>query len=789
MPSLKNIIKNGTFVFYLRLKGIKQFEEVNPMKKILSGILTAGIVVSLLASPINAAVLASEELIIEKGGYTYDEPTPEMMEEMIKRVRPLIDVPEEYTEFNWDFCGGYSYSSPAEWRFYWSDGINGEISVSCDLQGRITSYNDYKYNSERKAVLPSVNPEELQPVANAFIKKTAPYLADMDLRLEAVNLASVFYNHSYTYIFTRYENDIPVPENTVRVEVNHISKKAQAFYSSVNADVKFEKPENIISEDEAKKILSENQSMTLSYRLKTEYDDEGILKSRSAYLVYTPEKNYISVDAQSKDVYFERNTWTADENGKLTAGGAFGSIMNDSASKEEASDSEAEKRYQLTEQELEQLGVLESLITKDEASGKIFENEDLYICENAYLSDARLTKRYDYARPLSQDGEKEEKYVWNLSFMSPGEAYLGMNAVVDASTGEIISFYADLPYVYHYEEYGIEAPQLKYTKDEAIEIASAFIKKQQPEKFENVVYSDCYDYAPLKYIENEKGETETIYRAGRINFVRQNEGVNFTYNSFNMGVDLATGKVTRYSYTWYDDVSFESPKDAVDAKDALMSLYGYDGFGINYEINKNYTYVDGKYDSVNAEVYSRPVYSAYDLGTTIIRAIDGKMINYNNDEIIHSENIYKKEYSDMQNHWARETVRRFMWIGYGPEEDMFRPNESITGEDFIILCENVRIYSDNTQAMKLETISRMDAVKLIIDCLGYKKIAALENVFITDFADNADFKDGDVGYAAIARGFGIIEGDGESFRPYDTLTRAEALTLIENVTELGMLND
>ena len=67
--------------------------------------------------------------------------------------------------------------------------------------------------------------------------------------------------------------------------------------------------------------------------------------------------------------------------------------------------------------------------------------------------------------------------------------------------------------------------------------------------------------------------------------------------------------------------------------------------------------------------------------------------------------------------------------------------------------------------------------------------SALENVFITDFVDNSDFHDEHIGFAAIARGFGLIEGDGENFRPYDTLTRAEAYTIAENVVDLGIMNN
>ncbi len=754
------------------------------MKKILSVILASGMILSCSAMVEGAATakeLAIEDAVIN----TIDEPTPEMMEQMIKKVRPLIDVPEEYTEFNWDFHGSNSYSN-AYWNFFWSDNVKGEVNVTCDTEGRITGYYIYDYKSERKANLPSVSPEELLPKAKEFIGKTAPYLKDMDLRLSETSYPDVFYNHAYTYVFTRYENDIPVPENTVRVSVNHITKEVESMNVSVNADIKFEKPEKLISEDEAKSAVSKNQKMNLSYRLANEYDDDGNLVSRKAYLIYSPEVSYLSADAENGKVYTERNTWNSMK-GSATINGATGGIMMDnSASKEESADSE-EGEYRLSEQELEQLQILESLISKDDATNVILKDADLYKPENAYLSNARLTKRYFDAVPLSENGEKQEKYVWNLYFSTPGEMYLGMNATVDAHDGKLISFSSDLPSVYHYEEFKLAVPELRISKEQAIELASEFIKKHEPEKFKSVKYSSDSEYATFKYNENENGDIIPEYRANRIVFVRQNEGVDFTYNSFNLGVDRATGKITRFSYSWYDDVKFESPKDIISPEDAMKALYADNGFGLNYEVNCDYTYVEGKYDSVESNVYSRAVYSLFNPHTTTVRAIDGKLINYNNVEIIISEN--DGVYADMQNHWAKDTVKRFSWIGYGPEGDSFTPNAAITGEDFAILCETVRIYGNTEDVLKMDSLSRMQAVKLIIDYLGYGKIAKLENVFITDFSDNSDFLPEDIGYAAIARGFGLIEGDGENFRPYDTLTRAEALTIIENVIDLGVLDN
>lgn len=749
------------------------------MKKFLSLTLTLVMLLSCL-TPLASAMMLEEPVSLSEAAKTIDEPTPEMMEAMIKKVRPLITVPEDYKNFAWDFRSGYSSSQPS-WYFSWS-GEEGEISVECDSEGRIFAYYLYDYKNERKTLLPAISPESLLPVAKEFIANTAPHYASLDLRLEDTSTGSIFYSHTYTYRFVRYENDIPVPQNTVSVSVNYITKEVTSFSANVTLGIGFDAGKDLIGADKAKDILSTTQDMVLSYRLKSEYDDEGNLTSRKAYLVYTPTLSYVSVDAQIGKVYTERNTWQEAPSKNMAMGG----IMMDSAAKEESAEAERGAGYQLSEEELAQLAVLESLISKDEAAKVIFDDGALYIPENTYLSDAHLTKRNYDVRPLSENGEKEEKYTWNLYFLTPGEERFGMNAVVDAHDGTLINFSADLPYVYHYEQYNIELPALTINDGKAEEIAADFIKRHQPEKFKSVVLSDKYFYAPMKYIENDDGTSTPVYRASRINFVRQNENIDFDYNNFRIGVDYASGKITSYSYTWYDDVEFESPKDAVPTKDALMALYNGNGFGVNYEINRNYTYINGVRDSVNYETVTRAVYSSYAPDTTTVRALGGYLCNYNGDELV--PDAFTGKYSDIENHWAKETIEKFAWIGYGPDGDKFNPNEKITGEDFISLCETLRIYGDSAEIIKKESLLRMDAVKLIIDYLGYGKIASLKNVFITDFADNSDFKNEDIGYAAIARGFGLIEGDGENFRPYDTLTRAEALTIAENTIELGLID-
>lgn len=766
---------------------------------------------SLLASGSMAfaktAELAVEEIAVideQVSNKSANEPTSEMLEQIIKKVRPLIDVPEEYTDFNWDFNGGSYYSLPS-WNLSWSDGESGEIYIRCDNEGRITSYNSYIFNDEYGASLPTVSPDELVDAAISFVKKTAPYINTDSLTLVGTADASV-YSDTYRYRFLRNENGIPVPDNSVSVTVNYKTKAIENFSTSYNADVSFDGKAPVITEEKAKEILGENQKMILSYRLKNEYDENGEIKSRNAFLVYTPEKGYVSVDAYTGKVYTERNTWTVNEKGSLTGGsGGSNKVMMDSMASEESAEADRDAGYQLTEQELEQLGVLDSLISKDEAIAVITGNDKLFIDEKATAITARLSKDYG-VKPImvkNEDGteKKEEQYVWNLTFTAPSQDngkynYSHMYATVDANDGTLIRFSANTPDHWYYTENKLTVPPVNYTHEQAQEIAFGFIKDLQPEKAESIRYTDSWEHTTIKYLASVDGKNIPVYGNKAFHFTRVNEGIDFTYNSFEATVDLITGKITSYSYNWYDDVVFESPKDVISDEEALMSLYSYDGFGINYEINSDYTYNKyladaGKgeyidYDKLyDTNTYTRAVYSAYNLGTTIIRAADGVMITYSGDE-------YKEKkpysYTDLDGHWAQETVNRFSYVGIGFEADKFMPDSYITSQELLDVFSSSRLYKRNEFELPEGEVTRVDAVKYIIASLGYSKIAELENVFITDFADNSDLKAEDVGYIAIARGFGFAEGDGNTFRPYDKLTRAEAFALIEKVIDLKIMN-
>ena len=114
------------------------------------------------------------------------------------------------------------------------------------------------------------------------------------------------------------------------------------------------------------------------------------------------------------------------------------------------------------------------------------------------------------------------------------------------------------------------------------------------------------------------------------------------------------------------------------------------------------------------------------------------------------------------------------------------PDTPIKSEEFLNILSGLGGYVSEDWGINGEdSITRTQAVKYIIDAAGYEKIAGMPDIFITDFADNSELKREDVGFIAIARGMGLVQGDASLFRPYDEITRAEAVTLIFNFVELS----
>ena len=189
---------------------------------------------------------------------------------------------------------------------------------------------------------------------------------------------------------------------------------------------------------------------------------------------------------------------------------------------------------------------------------------------------------------------------------------------------------------------------------------------------------------------------------------------------------------------------------------------------------------------------TRLVYSGYDYGSTTVGALSGKLVTYGGEEYV--PNVTVEAYDDMAGHWAEAEVQMLCDLGLGFAGTSFRPDEAISREDYRALLnafgkypavvENESGLSDKNENSG-ETLTRVQAVRDIIDAAGYSKVARLTDIYVSDFADNSELDREDVGFIAIARGLGFIQGDMQLFRPYDALTRAEAVTMLFNFLKLS----
>jgi len=706
------------------------------------------------------AVICCLSIFLSSLTFSYakiDEPLTKDLENVILIAKSRVVIPEEYSEFEYDFTSESSYNK-AYWRLVWTkpEEYNG-ITILIDNDGHIINY--YSKAEKTNNPKPIYLKEELKPTADAFIKQIAPEVSKNIQLIETTFNGT--YAGTYTYLYNRIENGILMPDNTVTVAINYETGKIVSANINWLHDVEIPDETVNITKKEAADKIGKNIEMKLSYRTKTENE------VTKAYLVYTPDRNYISVDAKTGEVYLERDEWIDTNVNSSLKNEMFGS---DNAMTESAVGG-------LTEQEIAKIEELSGLISKEEAINAIKNEKDLLLDENLISASASLLKAY------TKKGQ-ETNYIWRISLednrkvdYETGDIYRAYaSATVDAKTGKIISFNSSVKRNYDLSDEEKQNMEVKYSEEESQKIFERFVKDQIPEKLEKSRLTDSYEDYVLKYID----ENIPVYGGYSYNYYRVNEGIDYTYNQIRGAVDGVTGKIYRFSYTWDDDVVFESPKQAISKDEAYEAYINKDGFNLIYEINNKHLYDSSskyKYEDYELEKEVRLVYRP-DINPNAISPFTKEQLEYNGE-------VYKKAeesvYKDIEGHFAERYIKLAADMEIGPDGEYFKPNEYITIEEFNKWLESFIYYSDEKDLDKSGNLTRSEAIKKLITIAGYSKLAELKDIYKVDFADSNEIKPEYVGYIALAKGFGIVKADNYNcLHPNKNLTRAEAICMIMN---------
>ena len=157
-------------------------------------------------------------------------------------------------------------------------------------------------------------------------------------------------------------------------------------------------------------------------------------------------------------------------------------------------------------------------------------------------------------------------------------------------------------------------------------------------------------------------------------------------------------------------------------------------------------------------------------------------------------------YTDISGHWAESAVNLLADYGMGFTGGQFLPDMLMTQSDFLRFAATAfystsyasssedelydmfissGVISEDEKDPSAE-ITREDAVTYIIRFAGLKNVAELEGIYVCGFADDDDISPERYGYCALAKGFGIVNGDNGYFYPQNTVSRAEAAVMLLN---------
>ncbi len=757
------------------------------MKKIITLLLCGAMLVTSLpgGGSLGTSLAAAESSVKPISAEIISSPAPvtkdtsdKALEKAIKAVKAKITIPKEYSEFDYYFSQSNSYEA-SYWSLSWRNpSDHSYIQVDCDQAYHITYYNNYDY-SQKRDNLPVYLKSELKSKAEEFIKQIAPEVAP---KLEYLSSTyNGIYSGTYFYSYQRIENGISLPDNTVTVSVDSVTGKVQGASISWLYDVEVPSADAVLTKNQATDILKKNLKMNLIYQMNYYriYDSISSSYTQKAFLVYTPEPSYISINAKTGEVYLNKSEWiqrnqTSKDEAEMDAGSATANKMalNGSGS------------ISLTEEEIAKINELEKLITKDKAIELVTGNKALYIDDSLISYNAYLSKSYDRTG-------KEGSYVWNIdlrdarpvNYEKDTDTYRAYaSAAVDAKTGKILSFYASIKSNYDNKENKWKTVNVKYSNEESRKVLETFLKEQVNSRFKNTKLVNTAE----DYVAYYKEGNVPVYGGYRYQYNRVNEGIEFGYNGIYGSVDGVTGKIYSFSTNWDDSINFESPKAAMTADKALDAYLAKEGYHLVYEINQvniydpNYRGEKKYYD--DSEAYSvqyeiRLVYRP-DVNPQYISPFTGEQLNYDG-------TVYTKTktftYEDVPDTPENRKILLLADMNIGFEGNQFYPTKAITAKEFDTLLSQVGYYypeeSNTGTADKL--LTREEVAYRLIDKLGLKKLAGLQGIYNTGFADEYDIRSDYRGAVALAKGLALMGANADNnFLPKQNVTRAEAVELI-----------
>jgi len=644
----------------------------------------------------------------------------EAMQRVLLDVKERIGSTDEYSEFysNVSANGGHSTYS-----FSWS-GDDKNLSISANSDGIVTWYRYYE--SQKDTVpykhKPSINKmksvqamEKVKPL----IRNLNPDIAD-NIRIISNTPSESLMNNSFTFEIQRTENGIDVVGDNGYITVNSTASAIESFRLNYTSGLSFESSADVIDTDSAKTSFKDKLGLKLQYVCE---DQKGVLE-------YVPAQSNAYISAVSGEKI-------------CPVSPVYHLYKNEAAMDAVMSAGSGSSYRQLSEAELGNSALLETLISKSDGEKLLRSNPVLSISDNMNLSYFN-TMYYTDA----------EAYYYTYEFTNETE---NASATINAGNGALKS------YSYY------NGKHENVTEDKT-DLAVSMVEKLAPEHY--------------------KSDNSLAYRFdkaqnGNYTFARYANGIECVSNSITLSLN-ADGEISRY-YINHSDVEFESPEGILTESEACNRLFDLCGYKLYYYpscSSDNATFVD-----TALLVYD------FESDYLTLDAKKGIIKDYGN------TNPAVGNYTDISGHYAENIIRTLADFGIGFEENEFRPDDLITQQDYVVLITSALIgnegivlaktsgnysnYLDRAVSQRIigddeknpeANVSREQAAVYMIRALDLDEVASLEGIYVSEFSDVKEH----IGHISILSAMGVVNGYAGTFNPNQMLTRADAMIMLYN---------
>lgn len=730
------------------------------MKRTISLILAAALALSLSVSALaDAPAETAEDMEQALSGITL-------------RVKDILQVDDDYTDFDGDYYDGLRPG----WSLEWSDSTR-RLSVTCTEDGLITDAyrwtvtdsGDLFYGFD--AAFPALAREDARNAAETWLERLmgegeSARIEDCGVSLDA--------DASYSFTGRILENGLESPVTfTVRVDGQGLAGYTRSDgYSGYVGGVPG--AEASIAAEDAGKALAASVEMELYY----------VADGDEARLRYVPVGAYTIVDALSGEATDMDALYAS-----FGAPGGYGVYADESAAAPmEARGSDG--GVQLTEAELSSIENYGDVLSADDLDAALravtrlgLDDFTLSRCSYSMDSEGNIAASLRYTAEMTEDrlfGFSRDDYEDYISWGDTPMVY--KYVTVDAKTAEM----TEVSTVYPLWR---ETPPAGDTAETA---AGEFLQQCAPAMYEASALCTLSGY----------GEGDEL------TYARVQNGYFFPENYLCVTVNEETGTVDDFRYVWDEDVVFADAEGIVSLAeaeraytDALTVTLGYAAWpeDIDYGDPAAARYADWGYTYVES---LRLAY--YYSGTEDIAGIDALT-----GEALADADSVGYVYDDLDGVDQADMIQALAEAGIGFAGGSFRPDAELTQREAVTLllqaagCDPEGWDDDSirSQAAYLgfiaaadwspdSAVTRMGFIRMLLGASRYGAAAELSGIWDSVFAD---VEDADAGYAAIAAALGLVDaaggsasalakafglGGGAELRPDEPCTRAVAAELL-----------